>query len=293
MHEPSATSATPPEHPRPQIVVYFGGDVQSYSDIMARHRDNRRHVQWSLENTATHLHTCFPGAYIVVAKPCVMIRDTFSCWRNFVSSDNITGVPKFSPNYHALEHLEALCATAAARVPGLSPVASTAAPRVTLVGFSKGSVVLNQIVHELAGLASSIHTTAAATATATATGTATTATNEAVARPGLKISHIVWLDSGHNGPSNHWITNTNVARALAESGIRITIHVTPYQVCNPRKPWNGKEEATFRRLLVKYGAGGRVCRQIHFAGELSLESHFNVLKALDPQLGGASLSSPQ
>lgn len=60
-------------------------------------------------------------------------------------------------------------------------------------------------------------------------------------------------------------------------GIRIHIHVTPYQIQDDRRPWIKKEEKTFSDILVKLRA--TVDRRVHFDNlPPSLLSHFDVLK---------------
>ena len=73
---------------------------------------------------------------------------------------------------------------------------------VTLIGFSKGVVVLNQVLRELSTL--STH--------------------------GLALTSMVWLDGGHNGGRDIWPTDRRLLQRLAEAGVRLEVRVTPYQV---------------------------------------------------------------
>ena len=73
---------------------------------------------------------------------------------------------------------------------------------MTLIGFSKGVVVLNQILRELPSL--SAH--------------------------GLALTSLVWLDGGHNGGRNIWPTDRRLLQGLVEAGIRVEVRVSPYQV---------------------------------------------------------------
>ena len=61
---------------------------------------------------------------------------------------------------------------------------------VTLIGFSKGVVVLNQVLRELPTL--STH--------------------------GLALSSMVWLDGGHNGGRDIWPTDRRLLQRLAGPG---------------------------------------------------------------------------
>lgn len=69
-------------------------------------------------------------------------------------------------------------------------------------GFSKGCVVVNRIGTELARY-----------------GTA------------LPIKHLIWLDGGHCGVDNFWITDKDVVEALVDKlRVKLYVYVTPYQV---------------------------------------------------------------
>ena len=41
---------------------------------------------------------------------------------------------------------------------------------------------------------------------------------------------MVWLDGGHNGTEDTWVTNPDVVKSLAATNIKLDIRVTPYQV---------------------------------------------------------------
>ena len=71
---------------------------------------------------------------------------------------------------------------------------------MTLIGFSKGVVVLNQILRELPSM--SAH--------------------------GLALTSLVWLDGGHNGGRDIWPTDRRLLQGLVEAGVRV--EVSPYQV---------------------------------------------------------------
>ena len=79
---------------------------------------------------------------------------TFSCYDNFVTSNEM-GVPSFTSNHGALAHLKALLSNVYARLGAeLGTLTPDSPDEISLVGFSKGCVVLNQIVHELPSLVS-------------------------------------------------------------------------------------------------------------------------------------------
>lgn len=60
------------------------------------------------------------------------------------------------------------------------------------------------------------------------------------------------------------------------AGIKIWIHVTPYQVQDDRRAWIRREEQTFTELLQRFGA--HVSRTLHFDGATAdLNMHFDIL----------------
>lgn len=60
------------------------------------------------------------------------------------------------------------------------------------------------------------------------------------------------------------------------TGIRIHVHVTPYQVNDDRRPWIRKEEKLFSEQLKRFGAD--VVRTLHFENQIpSLETHFELI----------------
>jgi hypothetical protein len=81
---------------------------------------------------------------------------------------------------------------------------------VSLIAFSKGAVVLNQLLHEMP----LVHT------------------EQKVLHPLLVcIRAIYWLDGGHAGNKETWVTAPDLlaATVAALPNARFEVHVTPYQ----------------------------------------------------------------
>ncbi|XP_026523724.1 UPF0565 protein C2orf69 homolog [Notechis scutatus] len=280
-------------------VVYFPGDVQNYHEIMACHPENFQWKQWCLENVAIILGHRFPGSYIWIIKCSRMHLHKFSCYDNFVAS-NLFGAPEHTTDFGAFRHLHALLVNAfklaqkilvsqknmhefsdnteevSCELPTFAtsngcPAADKHCEHVsnsamsfnepsaigrnsfTLIGFSKGCVVLNQLLHEL---------------------------KEAKKDKDIddfiqNIKAMYWLDGGHSGGSNTWVTYPHVLREFSQTGISVSAHVTPYQVFDTMRTWIGKEHKRFVQLLEEFGAN--INSQLHFADEApSLENHFKV-----------------
>ncbi|XP_028160324.1 UPF0565 protein C2orf69 homolog isoform X2 [Ostrinia furnacalis] len=303
-------AARRPPGDAPRTLVYFGGDVQDYPEVMQAHRDNRNYAKWNLENTARMLSLNFPATHILVVRPSRIEYKSFSCYDNFVPSNN-AGVPDHTPTHSALHHLERLLQSVTTRLKALptsellEAVSSISLPeeidiedlhnasihaardgtqeggasehkpetdplwwrdtlsldetRLTLVGFSKGCVVLNQLIYEF-------HYTKTLT-------------------PGdlhmmrfiSRVEAMYWLDGGHAGGKNTWITSRSLLETLTRLDVNIYVHVSPYQVQDEGRPWIGREEKAFTGLLKKLGA--KIRRYLHTqpGAAQSLQMHFDVL----------------
>jgi len=268
-----------------QVAVYFGGDIRDLPEAMRIHRDHRHHTKYNLIATASLLSTQFPSHHIVVVRPSRMQMSTFSCFDNFVPGTN-NGAPEHTPNHNALNHLELILKNLSAEIGSKrvhvemgqsldegSFVSSTTeetgkTPRdnphldradITLIGFSKGSVVLNQFLYEFHYLKT------------------LTPDDDSMSEFLSRISHMYWLDGGHNGGKNTFITARSLLETLKRLNIRVHVHMTPYQLDDERRPWLAKEEKMFSDNLRVYGA--RVYRFFHFDGESpSLDMHFRILE---------------
>ncbi|XP_076648408.1 mitochondrial protein C2orf69 homolog [Halictus rubicundus] len=257
----------PKSLPCQDILVYFGGDVQDIEECMERHADSKKYTEWSLENTAQILSTNFPNKHVLVIRPS-RIHDTgnasFSCYDNFVPS-NEYGVPSFLPTFNALQHLQRLIISSLQDLKihkdeNLTHLINDKT-KLTLMGFSKGSVVLNQFLHEFHYHLNN-------------------------SDPDQEITNFIkfiesmwWLDSGHGGTRDTWITNKPILESFAKLKIDVHVHVTPYQVCDRHRPWIREEENQFCSILQSMEVP--VKRIFHFSCEpRSLTLHFHVLKAI-------------
>ncbi|XP_069839457.1 mitochondrial protein C2orf69 homolog [Dendropsophus ebraccatus] len=279
---------------RPHHVVYFPGDVQNYRDTMADHSENFRWKCWSLEDISSILSERFPSSYIWIVKPSRMHLHKFSCYDNFVSS-NMFGAPKHSLELGAFRQLYSLLGNAFTMAQNVllsesnkyiinrdyshstystngchaegedgscfskDPTVYFGAPSVkgslsfTVIGFSKGCVVLNQLLHEVQEAKK----------------------DKEISSFLSNTESMYWLDGGHSGGSNTWITCPDILKVFAQTGIAVHTRVTPYQVSDCMRSWIGEEHGKFIELLKGYNV--MVDNQLHFAYEApSLDNHFRV-----------------
>lgn len=130
---------------------------------------------------------------------------------------------------------------------------------LALMGFSKGCVVLNQFIYEFHYYKT------------------LTPDDSTMMRLVSRIKDMYWLDGGHGGGKNTWITSRSLLETLCRLSINVHVHVTPYQIQDDHRPWIRKEEKAFTDLLKRLGA----CFDRHLypseANSTNLFTHFEVL----------------
>ncbi|XP_028291742.1 mitochondrial protein C2orf69 homolog [Gouania willdenowi] len=239
-------------------VVFFHGDIQNFHEDMAMQPEGAQWLRWSLEQVALTLGRRFPDRHVWVVRASRMYLHKFSCYHNFVES-NMFGAPEhclYSANFGAFHQLRALLSHGMEQANLACPLQSTPSGfSLMIVGFSKGCVVLNQMVYELAGARADPHMS-----------------------PFVEsITDMFWLDGGHPGGSENWVTDKQVLKELAASGVSVHAHVTPYEVCDPMRAWVGCEHGLFIKTLEELGACPS--NKLHFEDEPpSIHNHFKVIQ---------------
>uniref|UniRef100_A0A5S6QG56 Uncharacterized protein n=1 Tax=Trichuris muris TaxID=70415 RepID=A0A5S6QG56_TRIMR len=235
------------------LVVFFPGDVQDYPETMASHPDNLQFLRWNLENVARMLIHQFSSSLLLIVKASQLAGGTFACYKNFVIS-NTLGVPQFSDSYGSWKHLERLTENSVQQL----KLSAFRLP-ISLIGFSKGCVVLNQLVYE------------------------TCDSSKECADFMGRIKAVCWLDGGHAGRNSTWLTDGNRIKVFAHkfSHCKFQVDVTPYQVSDFTRPWIGREQREFVDLMVAAGANLQAFK--HFdTEERSIENHFRVIEQFRP-----------
>ncbi|KAG7240495.1 hypothetical protein INR49_026779, partial [Caranx melampygus] len=201
-----ARNGSPRKRLQKLLAVPGSAPNRNFQEEMALQPEGAQWLSWSLEQVAFTLGRRFPDRYIWVIRASRMYLHKFSCYHNFVES-NMFGAPEhspYSPDYGAFHHLRALLSHGmeCANLPNpLQPQGGAdsipSGFSLALVGFSKGCVVLNQMVYELGG-----------------------ARADPLMSPFIKcISAMYWLDGGHPGGSETWVTDKLVLKELAASGV--------------------------------------------------------------------------
>lgn len=247
-------------------IVYFGGDIQDVERSM-RSTSKRDFLHWSLEATAEIFARKFGRHALVVAvRPSEFYLDSFSVFRNFFACDAHSN-PIYSTNtdkaWRQLDRIMGQVRVEVEKVSNISVVGSSWGDLpISLIGFSKGCAVLNQLLHEF------VHVN-----------------DQSVEKRGeLKtpsaVEKIYWLDGGHNGDSDTWITDRTILEAFYEynknSSLQLFVHATPYQMEDSRRPHIKRHKLAFCEILKSLGM--MLHDQIHFRDQKrSLEIHFEVL----------------
>lgn len=245
-----------------------------------------RWKDFCLENTCSLLKQKFPNSAIWIVRPSRMLRNLFSSFHHFVES-SITGVPEYDSAHGAIPHLELLLRDAVHQVVAQGVLEKSAqetlALPLVLIGFSKGCVVLNQIVHELVNYVGLLPSSRSPLPSPRGSPAQRSflffpiANMERLKEFVGRIRVFYWLDAGHSGDHGAWVTDVDLLQTLTLLQATIHVHVTPYQVLCPFRPWIGEEKCEFVAKLQQSGA--TVKETLHFEQEeRSLERHFRVLE---------------
>merc|ERR1711962_1057750 len=128
---------------------------------------------------------------------------------------------------------------------------------VSIVGFSKGCMVLNQILNELNCFLS------------------TKKSLPSLGRFYSQITDYCWIDSGNCGHSGAWVTDDDCFTNIPKN-VCFHVHVTPYQINDKFRPWIGEEHDCFVQQLKNRGL--KLKEFFHFEQEEpSLANHFKLL----------------
>jgi hypothetical protein len=145
---------------------------------------------------------------------------------------------------------------------------------IVLCSFSKGCIVINQLCNELVDLCELKDENLLAKE----------ADFEALFTFAKQIRHVMWLDGGHSGSSNSWITKESVIDLIKHLNWSCYVYVTPYQV-KSNKVWAVEEYNTFLDLLAKFEVKNK--HKYYFddkEDDYDIEIHFEILNEFEALL---------
>ncbi|RLN66311.1 hypothetical protein BBP00_00002277 [Phytophthora kernoviae] len=241
-------------------VLFFPGDVQDFKcEMMAGPFAD--YCEYSYDNVAELLSDKFGDTCNVwVVRPSHFVHGAYSSFDNFVSTNEYGAATEYDPTAYAAKNLASLMQNTQAALKRQGVKLSTALP-IHLLGFSKGGVVLNQLVTEL-------------------------------------INSIHWLDSG-NGSLQGVLPSDELALTVLSryEHLRLFVHVTPYQYEADTRPWIKTEVNSFVKKMDLLGADIQLI--MYYEGdEGSLSSHFQILQDFEASRsfrskGGGVKNSPE
>jgi len=145
---------------------------------------------------------------------------------------------------------------------------------IVLCSFSKGCIVINQLCNELVDLCELKDEKLQAKE----------AEFEELFAFTKQIRHVMWLDGGHSGSSNSWITKESIIDLIKHLSWSCYVYVTPYQV-KSNKVWAVEEFKTFMDLLAKFEIKNK--HKYYFddkEDDYDIEIHFEILNEFEALL---------
>jgi len=162
-------------------------------------------------------------------------------------------------------------------------------PKTIILGFSKGGVVINQLVTELA-FADDIQSTEDPTQPKDGSFCKNPILPSSMESLFDSISEIHYVDVGLNSPGAYLTDKTVIERIAVqvirkEKPMRFVLHGTPRQWRDPMRVWIREEKDKLHQLLESEAkkSGGRlqVCERMYFANESpNLQMHFEIIEKL-------------
>eukprot|EP00123_Amoebidium_parasiticum_P012195 comp21184_c0_seq1/m.28746 comp21184_c0_seq1/g.28746 ORF comp21184_c0_seq1/g.28746 comp21184_c0_seq1/m.28746 type:complete len:291 (-) comp21184_c0_seq1:721-1593(-) len=250
----------PNKPPATSTVVFFPGDVHRPSDEMQK--TEPKYAEFCFENVAQRLGSLWPEANVLIVHPARMYRSTFAVYENFVKSNDL-GVPDFRATTNSCSHILGLLENTGAMWTNHTHLESTIFGNgpISLVGFSKGCVVMNKLFLDM--------------------HKGKVKGDNGAIRLAERIKEMHWLDSGHSGTRGAWLTDRETLRGMSQTISKYGVHVTPYQVRDPMRPWIGDEEEVFVSALRLFGS--KIQEKKYFDNDPpSLTNHFRLLYEFDP-----------
>lgn len=285
--------------------IFFNGDrvEGSGNPVIERLSD--------IKKIAEVLVSKFVGTINVWVVEAPQFNGPFAVYKEFIPALNCCGEPKaytpcgflasvstFSLLSNCLKEAKNAIAELQekeyAAMPSTSDVGS---PTTFVLGFSKGGIVLNQLLTELSYSEVITHGISPQTREESLGSENLDTKEDDGIIPNSKesllnsITEIHYVDVGLNS-AGAYLTDTNVfkriSRRLAEGapGIRFVLHGTPRQWCDKRRAWIQKEKNKLVELLQSeaHGSGGklRVSEKYYFPDRPpTLQMHFEIINDLD------------
>ncbi|KAF4044292.1 hypothetical protein GN244_ATG03381 [Phytophthora infestans] len=251
-------------------VIFFPGDVQDFKAAMAT-SPFADYSDFAYEAVAELLSEKFGGTCNVwVVRPSRFKHGAYSSFDNFVTTNEYGAATQYDPSAYATKHLSSLMQNTQTALRRQGVNVSTALP-MHLLGFSKGGIVLNQLVTELVRYS---FNKKRSNSGQVRQGSVFASTRQFFAA----INSIHWLDTGNGSLEGAMPTEETALAVLSRyEQLRLFVHVTPYQYESRLRPWIKTEVNSFVTKMNLLGADIQLI--IYYEGdEGSLVSHFHILQ---------------
>nr|XP_039258057.1 UPF0565 protein C2orf69 homolog [Styela clava] len=251
-------------------VVFFPGDIQDFEKNMKKNEFSVEWINWSYEEMIRILKKKFPNNCLWIVQPSKRDGGIFSLYPNFlpfaVDEDVGYDVPvmPYNASYGGFTHFVKLLSSGQRQTMKFHN--TTLNGPIIVVGFSKGCVVLNQFLHEVAYMSKEN------------SALSEDEDYKYVRKFVARISELYWLDGGHHATRGQWVVDNNVLAYLKDGiwmkNIKIYVHVTLWGIKDPKQPQSEKELYQFgsqlRNLDVNYN-------ETRWNVSRTLENHFKIL----------------
>ncbi|XP_073045276.1 uncharacterized protein [Primulina eburnea] len=240
------------------------------------------------------------NAYVVEAS---IFNGPFAVFKDFIPSVNENGEPKTydATGFPASTSLVLLLskflgeATNAILGKQKEPYQSEASsssshkPETAILGFSKGGIILNQLLTELSFYETQKNTVSGGVTSQEDSSVIPTSKESLLS----SISEIHYVDVGLNS-NGAYLTDKDVIDRISEclsrraTGIRFLFHGTPRQWSDERRIWIRKEKDALVRLLKRAAAARNdidkllIRERLYFPSKLpNLQMHFEIIEVMD------------
>merc|ERR1739838_260196 len=242
--------------PSEKVVIFFPGDGQFTHD---REIKEEPFSYWTIERTMELLTDRYPNCHILVVAASRHIRRLFSVYCNFVESNNNSElIPIHRDEPLAIPHLRSLLCSVQGKIVNEGYRFDILSGGLSMIGFSRGCFVLNRLLCEI--------------------GSDSIESFDQSDREFMdRFATLQWIDGGHSGPSQHWITNTGILkRGLVDRKIRVVVVVTSYQIDDIKRPVIAAEEHDFSNYLENHLTASFKREKINYQ-KPTLADHFEAL----------------
>jgi len=263
-------------------VIFFCGDVQQEAKGMTRLRHFAEFSKYSVESTVRILAEKFENYNIWVVQPSQMLDNVYSIYSNFISSENLDefgSVKSFDSRGTACEHLLALLKFSCKKVHEMTEFQPEFNKAITLLGFSKGAMVLNQLISELSVKLSPFQCESGSDSDYTSSDSEPDEPYSNILFKRVKAIH--FLDPGNGPLKGSWVLNHRAIASLVKFPIKMYIHGTKYQWGSKLRPWLLAEKDSFVNRVESEG-GVVMAKEYFRANEGSLALHFKLLEDFEP-----------